>query len=58
MLHSSELVRPFQVVHWEIGSENSEKTTHRATPFNSEETTWPPPPNIPAAIAPASMTMK
>jgi hypothetical protein len=41
MLHSSELVRPFQVVnsHWETGSENSEKTTHRATPLNSEEST-------------------
>ena len=41
MLHSSELVRPFQVVnsHWETGSENSEKTTHRATPLNSEEPT-------------------
>ena len=41
MLHSSELVRPFQVVnsHWETVSENSEKTTHRATPFNSKETT-------------------
>ena len=39
MLHSSELVRPFQVVnsHWETGSGNSEKTTHRATPLNSEE---------------------
>jgi CRP-like cAMP-binding protein len=39
MLHSSELVRPFQVVnsHRETGSENSEKTTHRATPLNSEE---------------------
>jgi CRP-like cAMP-binding protein len=41
MLHSSELVRPFQVVnsHWETGSEHSEKTTHRATPLNSEEPT-------------------
>jgi CRP-like cAMP-binding protein len=41
MLHSFELVRPFQVVnsHWETGSENSEKTTHRATPLNSEEPT-------------------
>jgi CRP-like cAMP-binding protein len=41
MLHFSELVRPFQVVnsHWETGSENSEKTTPRATPLNSEEPT-------------------
>jgi hypothetical protein len=41
MLHFSELVRPFQVVnsHWETGSENSEKTIHRATPLNSEEST-------------------
>ena len=41
MLHFSELVRPFQVVnsHWETGSENSEKTTPRATPLNSEEST-------------------
>jgi len=41
MLHSSELVRPFQVVNspWETGSENSEKTTHRATPLNSEGST-------------------
>src|SRR6516225_12392176 len=41
MLHSSELVRPFQVVnsHWETGSGNREKTTHRATPLNSEEPT-------------------
>jgi signal-transduction protein with cAMP-binding, CBS, and nucleotidyltransferase domain len=39
MLHSSELMRPFQVVnrHWETGSENSEKTNYRATPLNSEE---------------------
>jgi len=39
MLHSSELVRPFQVVnsHRKTGRENSEKTTHRATPLNSEE---------------------
>ena len=41
MLHSSELVCPFQVVnsHWETGGENSEKTTHRATPLDSEEPT-------------------
>jgi CRP-like cAMP-binding protein len=41
MLHSSELVRPFQVVNspWETGSENSEKTTYRATPLNPEEPT-------------------
>ena len=41
MLHSSELVRPFQVVnaHWETGSKNSEKTTHRSTPLNSGEPT-------------------
>jgi CRP-like cAMP-binding protein len=34
-------VRPFQVVnsHWETGSENSEKTAHRAMPLNSEEPT-------------------
>jgi CRP-like cAMP-binding protein len=34
MLRSAELLRPFQVVnsHWETGSENSEKTIHRATP--------------------------
>jgi CRP-like cAMP-binding protein len=39
MLHSSELMRPFQVVNrrWETGSENSEKTNYRATPLNSEE---------------------
>src|SRR5262249_593589 len=41
MLNSSELERPFQVVnsHWETGSENSEKTTHRAKPTNLEKPT-------------------
>ena len=41
MLHSSELVRPFQVVnsHWDISGENSEKKIHRTTPLNSEEPT-------------------
>jgi CRP-like cAMP-binding protein len=41
MLHSSELLPPFRVVnsHWEIGREDDEKTTHRATPVNSEEHT-------------------
>ena len=41
MLHSPELLRPFQVAnsHWETGGENSEKTIHRATPLNSEEPT-------------------
>ena len=41
MMHSAESVRPFQVAnsHWETGGENSEKTTHRATPLNSEEPT-------------------
>jgi CRP/FNR family transcriptional regulator, cyclic AMP receptor protein len=38
MLHSSELVRPFQVVnaHWDTRGENSEKKTYRTTPLNSE----------------------
>ena len=41
MLHSPELLRPFQVAnsHWETGGENSEKIIHRATPLNSEEPT-------------------
>jgi CRP-like cAMP-binding protein len=41
MLHSSELVRPFQVVnsHWDTSGENSEKKIHRTTPVNSEEPT-------------------
>ena len=41
MLHSSELVRSFQVVnsHWDISGENSEKKIHRTTPLNSEEPT-------------------
>lgn len=41
MLHSSELVRPFQVVnsHWDTSGENSEKKIHRTTPLNSEEPT-------------------
>ncbi|HEY6421047.1 MAG TPA: hypothetical protein VIX59_18770, partial [Candidatus Binataceae bacterium] len=41
MLHSSELVRPFQVVnsHWDTIGENSEKKIHRTTPLNSEEPT-------------------
>ena len=41
MLHSSELVRPFQVVnsHWDTSGENSEKNIHRTTPLNSEEPT-------------------
>ena len=35
MLHSSELVRPFQVVnsHWDTSCENSEKKIHRTTPL-------------------------
>ena len=39
MLHSSELVRRFQVrnSHREAGSEKREKTIHRATPLNSEK---------------------
>ena len=39
MLHSSELVRRFQVCNsrQETGSEKREKTIHRATPLNSEE---------------------
>jgi CRP-like cAMP-binding protein len=38
MLHSSELVHPFQVVnpHWETGTQNGEKTIQQATPLNSE----------------------
>ena len=41
MLHSSELVRPFQVVnaHWDTVSENGEKKIHCTTPLNSEEPT-------------------
>ena len=41
MLHSSELVRPFQVVnaHWDTSGENSEKKIHCTTPLNSEEPT-------------------
>ena len=41
MLHSSELVRPFQVVnsHRDTSGENSEKKIHRTTPLNSEEPT-------------------
>jgi CRP-like cAMP-binding protein len=41
MLHSSELVRPFQVVdsHWDTSGENSEKKIHRTTPLNLEEPT-------------------
>ena len=41
MLHSSELVRPFQVFnsHWGTSGENSEKKNHRTTPLNSEEPT-------------------
>ena len=39
MLHSSELVRPFQVVIWDTSGENSEKKIHRTTPLNSEEPT-------------------
>jgi CRP-like cAMP-binding protein len=41
MLHSSELVRPFQVVnsHWDTDGENSEDKIHRATPLNPEEST-------------------
>jgi CRP-like cAMP-binding protein len=41
MLHSSELVRPFQVVnsHWDTSGENSEKKNHRTTPLNSEKPT-------------------
>ena len=41
MLHSSELMRPFQVVnsHWYTSGENSEEKTHRTTPLNSEEPT-------------------
>jgi CRP/FNR family transcriptional regulator, cyclic AMP receptor protein len=41
MLHSSELVRRFQVVnsHWDTSGENSEKKIHRTTPLSSEEPT-------------------
>ena len=41
MLHSSELVRPSQVVnsHWDTSGGNSEKKIHRTTPLNSEEPT-------------------
>ena len=41
MLHSSELVRPFQVVnaHWDTVGENGEKKIHCTTPLNSEEPT-------------------
>jgi len=41
MLHSPELLHPFQVVNsqWETGSENNEKLIHRATPLNSEKPT-------------------
>ena len=41
MLHSSELVRPFQAVnsHWDTSGENSEKKIHRTTPLNLEEPT-------------------
>jgi hypothetical protein len=41
MVHSAELLRPSELVnsHWETGSENSDKTIHRATPLNSEEST-------------------
>jgi CRP/FNR family transcriptional regulator, cyclic AMP receptor protein len=41
MLHSSELVCPFQVVnsHWDTSGENSEKKIHHTTPLNSEEPT-------------------
>lgn len=41
MLHSSELVRPFQVVnsHWDTSGENSEKEIHFTTPLNCEEPT-------------------
>ena len=39
MLHSPELLRPFQAVNslWETASENGEKAIHRATPLGSEE---------------------
>jgi CRP-like cAMP-binding protein len=38
MLHSSELVRPFQVVnaHWDPSGENRKKKIHRTTPLSSE----------------------
>ena len=41
MLHSSELVRPFQVVnsHWDTVGENGEKKILCTTPLNSEEPT-------------------
>jgi len=41
MLHSSELVRPFQVVdsHWDTSGENREKKIHRTAPLNSQEPT-------------------
>ncbi|MGC2076962.1 MAG: cyclic nucleotide-binding domain-containing protein [Xanthobacteraceae bacterium] len=41
MLHSSELMRPFQVVnsHWDSSGENSENKIYRAMPLNSEEPT-------------------
>ena len=42
MLHSSELVRPFQVVIWDTFGENSKKKIHRATPLNPEESTAVP----------------
>ena len=40
-MHSSELVRPFQVFnsHWDTSGENSEKKIHCTTPLNSEEPT-------------------
>jgi CRP-like cAMP-binding protein len=41
MLHSSELVRPFQVVnaHWDPSGESRKKKIHRTTPLNPEEPT-------------------
>ena len=41
MLHSSEFVRPSQVVnsHWATSGKNSEKKIPRTTPLNSEEAT-------------------
>jgi CRP-like cAMP-binding protein len=39
MLHSSELVRPFQVVIWDTFGENSKKKNHRTTPLSCEEST-------------------
>jgi CRP/FNR family transcriptional regulator, cyclic AMP receptor protein len=41
MLHSSELVHPFQVVnfHWDTRGENTEKKIHLTTPLNPEEPT-------------------